>query len=176
MQPQASEPVFDGAIFRVLRERWPETDHPYDVVRHPGAAAVLPVTPDGEVVLVRQLRPAIRQPLVEIPAGLLDRPDEDALSCASRELLEETGYRHRWIEFLGGVFTTAGFSDEYVHLFRAGTEPRPEAAPEKGIEVLRRPLAEMVAAARAGRVRDAKTALALLLADGRPGGAPGRVG
>ena len=169
-EPESSEPVFDGAVFQVHRERWPGVDGAYDVVLHVGAAAVLPVMPSGEVLLVRQFRPAIRQQLVEIPAGLLDQRDEDALTCAARELFEETGYRHEWIEFLGGFYTTAGFSDEYVHLFRAGTAAEPEAEPEPGIEVLREPFDEMVAAARAGRVRDAKTAVALLMAAGRPVG------
>jgi ADP-ribose pyrophosphatase len=176
VEPETSELVFDGAIFRVLRERWRGADHPHDVVRHPGSAAVLPVTPDGDALLVRQLRPAIRRRLVEIPAGLLDRPGEDALACAARELLEETGYRHAWIEFLGGIYTSAGFTDEYVHLFWAGTEPEAAGPPEIGIELVRRPLDHMVAAARAGRVRDAKTALALLMANGRTGRPSGRVG
>jgi ADP-ribose pyrophosphatase len=176
VEPRATERVFDGAIFHVFREDWPQARHPIDVVRHPGAAGVLPVTPAGDALLVRQLRPAIRQRLMEIPAGLLDRPGEDAISCATRELLEETGYRHRWIEFLGGIYTTAGFSDEYVHLFWAGTEPQPAQAPEEGIEVLIMPLHEMVAAARAGRVPDAKTALALLMADGKPSRGWERVG
>jgi ADP-ribose pyrophosphatase len=166
--PESSDPMFEGPVFSVVRERWPGIAHPYDVARHVGAAGVLPVTPDGDVVLVRQFRPPIRQPLLEIPAGLLDVGGEDALTCAARELVEETGYRHRWIEFLGGVFTTAGFSDEYVHLFWAGTLDEPAGQPEPGIEVVRRPLTEMARAARAGRIRDAKTALALLMADGRP--------
>lgn len=166
-QPLSEELVFEGGIFSVHKETWPDAGHPYDVVRHIGAAAVLPVTPGGDVLLVRQRRPAIRQALIEIPAGLLDQGEEDALSCAARELLEETGYRHTSIEFLGGVFTTAGFSDEYVHLFWARTAPEPEADPEPGIELVRRPFAEMLMTARAGRVRDAKTALALLLAEAR---------
>lgn len=166
-RPDSSEPAFEGAIFSVVRERWPDTRHPYDIVRHPGAAAVLPVTPDGDVLLVRQFRPAIRQALLEIPAGLLDVREEDALTCAARELFEETGYRHASIEFLGGIYTTAGFSDEYVHLFRAETEPDAAREPEEGIEIVRKPFAEMATAARAGRVRDAKTCVALLLAGGR---------
>ena len=165
MEPLPTREAYSGRIIRVVVLSRPEGD--YDVVRHPGAAAVLALTPDGEVLLVRQLRPAIGQLLVEIPAGLLDERDEDALSCAARELLEETGYRHRTIEFLGGYFSSAGFTDEYVHLFVATTAQEPEAAPEEGIELLRRPLPEMVASARAGRVRDVKTALALLLADAR---------
>ena len=165
MEPLPTREVYSGRIIRVEVWSRPEGDH--DVVRHPGAAAVLALTPDGEVLLVRQLRPAIGQLLVEIPAGLLDQRDEDALSCAARELFEETGYRHRTIEFLGGYFSSAGFTDEYVHLFVATTARQPEAAPEQGIELLSRPLTEMVTSARAGRIRDAKTALALLLADAR---------
>lgn len=171
MEPERVEAVFRGAIFSVERLHLPDRDHPYDVVRHPGAAAVLPVTPSGDVLLVEQLRPAIGQTLVEIPAGLLDRPDEDALTCAGRELFEETGYRHASIEFLGGIFTTVGFSDEYIHLFLAETEADPAADPEEGIGLVRRPFGDMVRAAKAGRVRDAKTALALLLAEGRRSGA-----
>ena len=165
--PLAQEPAFEGSIFSVSRETWPGADHPYDVVHHVGAAGVLPVTPGGEVLLVRQFRPAIRRDLLEIPAGLMDHREEDALSCAARELLEETGYRHAAIEFLAGVYTSAGFSNEYVHLFWALTEPEPVDEPEPGIELVRRPFAEMAMAARAGRVRDAKTALALLLAEAR---------
>jgi ADP-ribose pyrophosphatase len=166
-EPVSEELVFDGAIFTVHREIWPDAEHPYDVVRHVGAAAVLPFTPGGDVILVRQRRPAIRQALVEIPAGLLDQREEDALSCAARELFEETGYRHTEIEFLGGVYTTAGFSDEYVHLFWARIQAEPEAEPEPGIELVRRPFGEMLAAAGSGRIRDAKTSLALLLAEAR---------
>jgi ADP-ribose pyrophosphatase len=166
-EPLSEQVVFEGRIVSVVRETWPGVDHPYDVVRHVGAAAVLPITPEGDVILVRQLRPAIRGALVEIPAGLLDLRGEDALMCAARELLEETGYAHATIEFLAGVYTTAGFSDEYVHLFWALTEAEPQTEPETGIEIVRRPFVDMAMAARAGRVRDAKTALALLLAEAR---------
>lgn len=167
MEPEVTNEVFRGRIFTVFRERWPGFEHDHDVVRHPGAVAVLPITPSGDVLLVRQFRPAIRQPLTEIPAGLLDVDGEDALTCASRELFEETGFRHETIEFLGGSFTSAGFTDEYVHLFLAQVREAPEAGPEPGLELLRRPFAELVVSARSGRIRDVKTALALLLADAR---------
>jgi ADP-ribose pyrophosphatase len=166
-RPDSSEVVFEGTVFTVARERWPGSERPYDVVRHVGAAGVLPLTPGGDVLLVRQFRPPVRRSLVEIPAGLLDVAGEDPATCAARELLEETGYRHATIEPLGDVLTTAGFSDELVHLFWATTEPEPTGIPEPGIELVRRPLAEMVTAARAGLVPDAKTALALLMAERR---------
>jgi ADP-ribose pyrophosphatase len=166
-EPRGTQPAFRGRVVRLDIEDW-EGHPPYEVVHRPGAAAVLPITPDDHVILVRQFRPAVRQALTEIPAGLLDVDGEDALTCASRELFEETGYRHRTIEFLGGYYASAGFTDEYVHLFWARTDAEPDAGAEQGIEVSRVPLDRMVAAARAGRVRDAKTALALLLAAGRP--------
>ena len=166
-EPVATDRAFSGRFLAIDVESW-EGIGTYEVVRAHDAAAVLPITPAGDVVLVRQLRPPVRQVLTEIPAGLLDVDGEDALSCASRELFEETGYRHDVIEFLGGYYASAGSSDEYVHLFWARTKAEPEGEPEEGIELQTQPFAVMVAAARAGRVRDAKTALALLLADGRP--------
>jgi 8-oxo-dGTP pyrophosphatase MutT (NUDIX family) len=165
-EPASTRTVYEGAFVRVDVEEWPDLG-PWEVIVQRGAAAVLPLTPDGDVLLVRQLRPAVRDRLTEIPAGLLDVDGEDALSCATRELFEETGYRHRSIEFLGGTYVSPGSTNHYVHLFWARTEPEPAGAPETGIELLREPLGAMLEAARAGRVRDAKTALALLMLGAR---------
>lgn len=165
MEQAPTRQAYAGRIIRVEVQSRPEGE--YDIVRHPGSAAVVPITPEGDVLLVRQLRPALGRSLVEVPAGLLDQREEDALSCAARELFEETGYRHASIEFLGGCFPSPGYTDEYVHLFVATTRADPEGPPEEGVEVLRQPFDQMVAAARAGRIRDAKTVLALFLADAR---------
>lgn len=166
-EPTGSRSVFEGTVIRLELEEWPGQPA-YEVIHHAGAAGVLPLLPSNEVLLVKQFRPAIRQTLTEIPAGQLDVEGEDALTCASRELFEETGHRHRAIEFLGGFYSSPGFADEYVHLFWARTEAEPEGDPEDGIEVIRMPFDRMVDAARAGRVRDAKTAVALLIAGGLP--------
>jgi ADP-ribose pyrophosphatase len=162
-EPRHTKTVYEGGWVRVDVEEWPGVGS-YEVVRRRDAAGVLAVTPEGDVLLVRQFRPPVRQHLTEIPAGLLDVDGEDALACASRELFEETGFRHESIEFLGGFYSSAGFSDEYVHLFRARTAGSAEGEPEAGIELVKIPLDRMVAAARRGKVRDAKTAIALLLA------------
>lgn len=165
MEPDSTREVYEGSFLRVRVESWGRER--FEVVVHPGAAGVLPLLPDGDVLLVRQMRRAIRDTLVEIPAGILDVEGEDAVTAAARELFEETGYRHRSIEFLGAVYTSAGFSDELVQLFVAETEPEPAGEPEDGIELVRRSFEDVVRSARAGRFRDAKTALAVLLADAR---------
>src|SRR4249920_1115621 len=106
-EPRATRTAFDGSYVRVDVEEWPGIE-PWEDVKMHDAAAVLPLTPDDRVILVRQFRPAVRQVMTEIPAGLLDVDGEDALTAAGRELLEETGYRHTHIEFLGGCYASAG--------------------------------------------------------------------
>jgi ADP-ribose pyrophosphatase len=165
-EPSGSRSAFEGSVVKLEIEDWPGYP-PCEVVHHAGAAAVLPLLPSGDVLLVEQFRPAVRRTLTEIPAGLLDVDGEDAFTCAGRELLEETGYRHEAMEFLGGYYSSPGFTDEYVHLFWARTTAEPDTRPEEGIEIVQVPFERMVDAARAGRVRDVKTALALLLCAGR---------
>jgi 8-oxo-dGTP pyrophosphatase MutT (NUDIX family) len=165
-EPAGSRPLFEGRWVRVDEEDWPEVGA-WEVVRTLDAAAVLPITPGGDALLVRQFRPPVRHVVTEIPAGLLDVEGEDAETCAARELFEETGFRHASLEFLAGFYPSAGHSAEFVHLFLARTRSEPEAEPEEGIELVRVPFAEIVTDARAGRVEDVKTALAVLLADAR---------
>jgi ADP-ribose pyrophosphatase len=166
-EPAASRVAWAGDYLRVEIETWPGIGE-YEVIHKYDAVAVVPVTPDGDVVLVRQFRPAVRDDLLEVPAGLLDIDGEDALTCAERELFEETGYRGRGAAFLGGTYLSPGFTDEYMHLFWTWTDPEPDAEPEDGIEVVRLPLRRAVASAREGKVRNATSALALLLAAGVP--------
>jgi 8-oxo-dGTP pyrophosphatase MutT (NUDIX family) len=166
-EPVASRVAWSGRFLTVAVETWPDIGD-YEVLHKPDAAAVVPVTPDDEVVLVRQFRPPVRASLLEIPAGLLDVEGEDAIACAERELAEETGYRSDATAFLGGVYLSPGFTGEYVHLFWARTGAEPGGEPEAGIEVVRMPLHRAIASARAGKVRNAMTALGLLLAAGVP--------
>ena len=163
-EPSASREVYRGAYLRVEEETWPGIGR-YEVVRKHHAVGVVARTPGDDVLLVRQFRPPVRDALLEIPAGLLDLEGEDALSCATRELFEETGYRAATIAFIGGCYVSPGFTDEYLHLFAATTEDAPDGSPEEGIEVVRMPFARAVEAARGGKVRNISTAFALLLAD-----------
>ena len=166
-EPTEVRDAWRGDYLSVSVERWPGLGD-YELIHKHDAAAVVPVTPEGDVVLVRQFRPPVRSDLLEIPAGLLDVEGEDALRCAERELFEETGYRHAEIAFLGGTYTSPGFTDEYVHLFWARTEHDASGDPEEGIEVVRMPLHAAVTSARTGRIRNASTALGLLLAAAVP--------
>jgi ADP-ribose pyrophosphatase len=162
LAPEDSSEVFHGDLIRVLVETWPQGKR--EVVRHPGAAAIVPFDGD-EVVLIRQLRQPIRAETIEIPAGILDREGESPAECAVRELREETGYRAEDVRPLGVVHTSPGFTDERIELFACRATP--EGEPEEGIEIVRMPVEDAIAAVRDGRITDAKSAVALLLAADR---------
>jgi ADP-ribose pyrophosphatase len=162
VEPEISRTVFQGRLIRVDVEAWPAGER--EVVHHPGACAVVAVTAARDVVLVRQVREAVRSALLEIPAGVMDVPGESSPACAARELLEETGYRAFDVRPLGGIHTSPGFSDERIELFAAGAEPGGGPASEAGIEVVLMPFADAVQAARSGSLSDAKTVCALLRA------------
>jgi ADP-ribose pyrophosphatase len=137
--------------------------HTYQVIRHPGGAAVLPVHEDGSVSLIRQLRPAVDVFMLEIPAGRLS-PAEEPAKCACRELLEETGLTASILIPLGTVYSSPGVFDEIVHLFAATGLLQGLAQPEadEEIEVLRFPLEVVMGMVADGRVSDGKTMAALL--------------
>jgi len=134
-----------------------------EVVRHRGSVAALPVLEDGRVVLVRQYRYAVGEPVWELPAGRLD-PGETPEEGARRELEEEVGLRAGRLEPLSVFYTTPGFCDETMHLFR-GTDlmpvpARPEA--DERIEAKVVALDEARAMVYRGEVREGKTLVALL--------------
>jgi 8-oxo-dGTP pyrophosphatase MutT (NUDIX family) len=162
-RPEVEE-AFTGPLFRVEVLRWPGKRR--DVVRHPGAAAVVALTGRRQVILVRQLREAVGEPVLELPAGIFDVERESPEETARRELEEETGYRAASMEPLGRILPSPGFSDEVIHLFRTRAERVGE--PEDGIEVVTTPLDRAVEAVVGGRIADAKTAVGLLLAARRP--------
>jgi len=166
--PTSSSEVFHGGLIRVLVED--RDSGTREVVRHPGACAVVALTPSNDVILVRQFREAVRRSLLEIPAGIADVPGETAAGCAARELLEETGHRATAVEPLGPILTSPGFADERIDLFLAAASAGPVAPPvEDGMETILLPFAEALAAVDAGRIQDAKTVAALLRAARVPG-------
>jgi len=142
-----------------------------EVVRQRGSVAALPVLADGRVVLVRQYRYAVDAFVWELPAGRRD-PGETPEEGARRELEEEVGFRASALEPLLVFWTTPGFCDEVMHLFRAtGLEPvppRPEA--DEKIEAATFTLQEALEMIKSGEIREGKTLVALLVEQQRRGG------
>jgi len=143
-----------------------------EMIRHPGAAAVLPFASDPHgadptILLIKQYRYAANGPLIEIPAGRLN-PGEDPKDCAQRELLEEVGVNAGRMERLTTIWTTPGFTDEKIHLFWASdlTTGKHAREPDEFIEVTPKPLSEALALVRDGGISDAKTALSILFVAG----------
>lgn len=138
-----------------------------EIIRHPGAAGVVPLHSDGTVTLIHQHRHAAGGMIYEIPAGLLE-PGEPPQVSAARELAEEVQLQAEQYTHLATIHTTPGFTDEQIHLFAArglsAAAGEPEA--EEFIRVVRLPLREALAMVRDGRITDAKTICALLLAAG----------
>jgi len=136
-----------------------------EIIRHPGASAVVPLKDDGMVVLIRQFRHAAGGFIYEIPAGKLDH-QEDPKDCAARELEEEVGYRAGQLELLTSIWTAPGFTDEVIHIYR-GTNLQPgrqQLDQDEVLEIVEWPLEQAIAMIQDGTIRDAKTIIGLQLA------------
>jgi ADP-ribose pyrophosphatase len=160
-------PIHGARKYRCLEERVRFEDGREvrrEVIRHPGAAVVLPEAPDGRLVLVEVFRHAAGGWMVEVPAGTID-PGESPAACAARELVEETGWRAARLRPLGSWYPSPGILDETMHLFRATGLERAEGSPEEDelVAPLLATKAEAAAMVRSGRIRDGKTLLALFL-------------
>ncbi len=168
------ERVYTGRIISVDLDtvRFPDgSTGALEMIRHPGASAVVPLLGDldgdPEVLLIRQYRYAAESYLYEVPAGRLD-PGEAPAACAHRELREETGYTASRVEHLFTMYTTPGFTDEKIHLFLATGLTPGESAREADefMELVPTRLSAALAMIERGEIQDAKTALALLYAAG----------
>ena len=167
--------AYSGRIINVDldRVRFPDgSEGQLEMVRHPGASAVVPFMsdPGGEdpqVLLIRQYRYASEQCMYEIPAGRLD-PGEDPADCARRELREETGCDAAHVELLTSIYTTPGFTDERIHLFMATGLTHGDAAREHDefIEVETLTISRCLAMIQSGEISDGKTIVALMYAAG----------
>ena len=169
MTQPAVRRVYEGRVVKLNVETFtlpngsPAT---IEVVRHPGAAAVVPLTMRGTVLLIRQFRHAAGGFIIEVPAGKLDA-GESPETCARRELEEEAGVQAGELVRLGSILTTPGFTDEVIHLFLA-RDLAPSTQALEADEVLtveEVDLARAVAMCVDGELRDAKSLCAILLAD-----------
>lgn len=161
--------IYAGRIVTLRLKYLPQPDGTHrlrEIVEHAPGAAVVAVDNDGQVLLVRQPRPAVGADLLELPAGLVD-PGETPLECARRELAEETGYTARRLEPLATFYSSPGFSTELLYVFVA-TELEPADAAhdeEEDIELVRMPLAQAIELILHGEISDAKTLAGLLAYD-----------
>ncbi len=172
----SSKPIYDGRIVKLNLDtvRFPDgSTGELEMIRHSGAAAVLPLLDGGDsvdptIVLVRQYRYAADGYILEVPAGRPDSAGEDWELCASRELEEETGLRAGKLQRLTTIYTTPGFTDERIHLFLASelTEGTAGRDHDEFMELVTLPLSRALAMVRDGEITDAKTICTLLYAAG----------
>jgi ADP-ribose pyrophosphatase len=164
----SSRCVFSGRVLRLVVDRVELPNgvvKDLEVVRHPGAAAIVPLTEDNLVLMVRQFRYPLGDWLLEVPAGTLE-PGESAEACAAREVTEEVGYVAVTLVPLGSVLPAPGYTDERIALYLArGLTPAQQGLDDdENLSVERLPFEEAVRRARSGEIEDAKSVIALLRA------------
>ena len=162
-----TEKIFEGRVISLQVDEVKLPDGKTgkrEIIKHPGAVAVIAVTDEGKVIFVEQYRKAMERTLVEIPAGKLEKGEEPLLSAA-RELEEETGYEAAEMLPLISFYTSPGFADELVHIFLAkGLTLKENAAgldEDEFVDLLELSLEEAKECLANGRIMDAKTAYAV---------------
>jgi ADP-ribose pyrophosphatase len=162
----SSSIVYEGPVFGIRRDEVIEPSGvrtTREVVTHPGSVVVLPVLPDGQILLIQQYRHATRQYLWELVAGRMD-PGETPQKAAARELIEETGFRAKRFRVFLDVFPTPGFLEERMFILLAEGLTAGKAEPEEDEKIISRAynpkqLEEMI---RSGKLRDAKSIAGIL--------------
>lgn len=137
-----------------------------DIVIHPGASAVIPISSSGEVYMVRQYRKPLEKESLEIPAGKLDK-GEDQAECARRELKEETGLTAGYLKHLTSINTTPGFSNEVVHIYAAMglLEGESCADEDEFISAEKYNINDLIGKILNNEITDAKSIIGILLAE-----------
>ena len=164
----SSRRIYDGRVIKldVLDVELPNGQQSKrEIIRHPGAVAIVAVDDQRNVLLVRQWRVAAERAMLELPAGTLD-PGEEPLVCADRELQEETGQRAEKLEPLGEFFVAPGYTTEKIYLYLATglTESRLPMDDDEFIELEQIPLEEAVRRVANGEFEDGKTITGILRA------------
>ena len=156
---------YQGTILKIYEDTVLANGHEahWDFIHHDGAAAVLPVTDGGKILMVRQYRNALDRETLEIPAGKLDAADEPKIQCAYRELEEETGYRTEHMEYLMSVNTTVAFCDEAIDIFVARDliPSHQHLDEDEVIDVEAWELKDLLELIYSGKMTDAKTVAAI---------------
>lgn len=157
---------YTGTILKIYEDTVIANGHEahWDYIHHDGAAAVVPVTDDGKILMVRQYRNALDRWTLEIPAGKVDDPNEPRIDCAYRELEEETGYRCDHLEYLMTLNTTVAFCDEAIDLFVARNliPSHQHLDEDEVIAVEAWSVEDLEALIYAGKMTDSKTVAAIM--------------
>ncbi|CAM5182664.1 ADP-ribose pyrophosphatase OS=Ureibacillus acetophenoni OX=614649 GN=SAMN05877842_10447 PE=3 SV=1 [Ureibacillus acetophenoni] len=163
-----SEPIFKGKVISlkvddVILPNGKESKR--EIVNHPGAVAIIPITDEGKIILVEQYRKALERSIIEIPAGKLEK-GESPEHTARRELEEETGYGCHELKYLQTFATSPGFADEVIHLYVAKhlytIEEKAELDEDEFVSLMEVSLEEAEQMVKEQKIHDAKTAFAVL--------------
>lgn len=164
-----SKQIFDGKIVKLFVDtvELPNGQTATrEIVRHPGAVCVLPITDNGEVIMVKQFRYPFNEVILEIPAGKLE-VGEDPYEAVKRELEEESGAVAGKIEHIGELYTTVAIFDEKIQIYLASDLTFIDSHPDEDefLEVTKIPLDTLVNMVMSGEIKDAKTQIAILKAE-----------
>ena len=164
--------MYQGAIVDVYRDYMQFSNgntEEWDYIHHRGAAAVVPVTDDGRIIMVRQYRNALERFTLEIPAGALDDPEEPGINCSARELEEETGYRSENLEWLIILRTTVAFCNERIEVYVAKNlvPSKQHLDPNEFVNVELHTVEELKQIIFDGEIEDSKTVASILAYDAK---------
>ena len=164
--------MYQGAIVDVYRDYMQFSNgntEEWDYIHHRGAAAVVPVTDDGRIIMVRQYRNALERFTLEIPAGALDDPEEPGINCSARELEEETGYRSENLEWLITLRTTVAFCNERIEVYVAKNlvPSKQHLDPNELVNVELHTVEELKQMIFDGEIEDSKTVASILAYDAK---------
>lgn len=164
----SSERIYEGAILNVRRDKVTAVkgEAYREIIEHNGAVAMVAITDDGNIVMVEQFRYACGRPVLEVPAGKIDKGETDVVAAAARELREETGYTAADCVLLGKINTSVAYSEEMISIYAMTglTAGEQELDEDEALNVIEMPFKEAYDMAASGKLVDVKTIAALLMA------------
>ena len=164
----SSERIYEGSILNLRRDTVMAAGGVAyrEVIEHNGAVAVVPITNDGKVIMIKQYRYPMERDVLEIPAGKIDKGETDPEGAAARELKEETGYTAEKLQYLGKVCPSVAYFEEVIYLYAAiGLAPgETEFDADEAIDIIEYDFGEIYQMGAEGKLSDAKTIAALFMA------------
>ncbi|MDK2918916.1 MAG: ADP-ribose pyrophosphatase [Candidatus Petromonas sp.] len=161
-----TDKIYQGKIINLRVDTVELPDKKYskrEIVEHPGAVAIVPITNNNKIIMVKQYRKPVEETLLEVPAGKLEI-NEEPIECAKRELLEETGYKSEDLEYILSFYTSPGFSNESISIYTARNLVKDIAQPDEDeyIEIQEYEIDELIKMIQEGNIKDAKTIISIL--------------